>query len=114
MTLPQTKFSTQTKTQIQVPRGKGLLRGSVQRGASFDELAKAEAAQGTNLYAPRTVKARENAKRQVVEFHQRLYGPDPRFAALPIFHDTVSPSGQLVSAARNARLFFTERENNII
>ncbi len=105
----QAGYSTQTHTQI--PRGKGLLRGSVQRGASFDELAKAEAAQGTNLYAPRTVKARENAKRQVVEFHQRLYGPDPRFAALPIFHDTVSPSGQLVSAARNARLFFTEREN---
>jgi hypothetical protein len=70
-----------------------------------------EASQGVNLYAPRTVKARENAKRQVVEFHQRLYGPDPRFAELPVFHDTVSPSGQFVSAARNARLFFTEREN---
>jgi hypothetical protein len=79
--------------------------------ASFDDLARAEAAQGVNLlYAPRTVKARENAKRQVVEFHQRLYGPDPRFAELPVFHDTISPSGQFVSAARNARLFFTERE----
>jgi integrase len=46
-----------------------------------------------------------------VEFNQRLYGPDPKFAALPVFHDTVTSSGVFVSAARNARMFFTERDS---
>jgi integrase len=89
----------------------GARGGRRRQPRSLKQLQNEEADLHRGLYSKATVAVRESVIRQVKEFNGRLVeGTDFEGALPPIFMDCVDQHGTQISAARAARLFFTERQ----